>query len=130
MAAPGDLAVGGWDISGASLSEGMARAQVFDWELQQQLVPYMRGMRPLPGIFDADFIAANQGERANNTIPGTKRQQVEAVKGHIRDFKAQHGLDKVIVLWTANTERYAEVRAGLNDCSGACSCLAVLWFTS
>ncbi|KLU89959.1 inositol-3-phosphate synthase [Magnaporthiopsis poae ATCC 64411] len=33
----------------------------------------------------------------------------------MREFKARNGLDKVIVLWTANTERYAAEVAGVND---------------
>lgn len=32
-----------------------------------------------------------------------------------REFKAKHGLDKVIVQWTANTERFAELLDGVND---------------
>lgn len=31
------------------------------------------------------------------------------------DFKAQNGLDKVIVMWTANTERYTDILPGVND---------------
>lgn len=31
------------------------------------------------------------------------------------DFKAANGLDKVIVMWTANTERYADIVPGVND---------------
>jgi myo-inositol-1-phosphate synthase len=31
------------------------------------------------------------------------------------DFKSAHNLDKVIVQWTANTERYAEILEGVND---------------
>ena len=31
------------------------------------------------------------------------------------DFKETHGLDKVIVQWTANTERYADIVPGVND---------------
>lgn len=31
------------------------------------------------------------------------------------DFKAQNGLDQVVVLWTANTERYADLVSGVND---------------
>lgn len=31
------------------------------------------------------------------------------------DFKAANNLDKVIVQWTANTERYADIIAGIND---------------
>lgn len=30
------------------------------------------------------------------------------------DFKEQSGVDSVIVLWTANTERFCDVKAGLN----------------
>jgi myo-inositol-1-phosphate synthase len=32
-----------------------------------------------------------------------------------RDFKQDNHLDKVIVLWTANTERYADIIPGIND---------------
>lgn len=67
------------------------------------------------GIYDPKFIAANQEERADNIIKGSKREQVEAVQQHIREFKEANGVDKVVVLWTANTERYAAVQEGLND---------------
>lgn len=40
---------GGWDISGLNMAEAMERAHVLDWSLQQQLVPYMRDIVPLPG---------------------------------------------------------------------------------
>lgn len=32
-----------------------------------------------------------------------------------REFKAKNGLDKVIVQWTANTERFADLLDGVND---------------
>jgi hypothetical protein len=141
---------------------------VLDWTLQQQLVPFMKDMVPLPGtwamhampccalpcmpchampchampcslsvslrgssrllvgqvmalclswsahlphagIYDPDFIAANQEERADNIIKGSKAEQVHTVRRQIREFKASNGVDKVVVLWTANTERYAQV---------------------
>jgi myo-inositol-1-phosphate synthase len=62
-----------------------------------------------------DFIAANQGERADNVLKGTKWEMMEQVRSDIRDFRKQKGLDKVIVLWTANTERFCDVAPGLND---------------
>ena len=34
---------------------------------------------------------------------------------HSSDFKANNSLDKVITLWTANTERYASITPGVND---------------
>lgn len=33
----------------------------------------------------------------------------------LSEFKAANGLDKVIVQWTANTERYADILEGVND---------------
>lgn len=32
-----------------------------------------------------------------------------------REFKEKNKVDKIVVLWTANTERYSNVIVGLND---------------
>lgn len=112
---PNDIVLGGWDISSMNIAESMERAKVLDWELQQQVAPYMKEMVPLPGVFDPDFIAANQGARADNIIKGSKSEQVEQIRKDIREFKASSGVDKVVILWTANTERFASVQEGLND---------------
>ena len=40
---------------------------------------------------------------------------MEEIRQNIRDFKQSSGVDKVVVLWTANTERFSEVREGIND---------------
>lgn len=68
---------------------------MLDWELQRQLVPYMKEQVPLPGIYDPDFIAANQDTRADNIIKGSRSEQVEQVRQHIRTFKQEQKLDKV-----------------------------------
>lgn len=81
---PDDIVFGGWDISNMNLADAMGRAKVFDIDLQKQLRPYMESMVPLPGIYDPDFIAANQEERANNVIKGTKKEQVLQI---IKDIK-------------------------------------------
>ncbi|GHJ86468.1 hypothetical protein NliqN6_2870 [Naganishia liquefaciens] len=117
MVHPNDLVLGGWDISAMPLDKAMSRAQVLDYDLQRQLFPLMKDMgKPLPSIYYPDFIAANQEDRADNLIPGdNKAEHLERIRQDIRDFKAQHGLDKVVVLWTANTERYSELIDGVND---------------
>lgn len=115
MVHPNDLVVGGWDINGANLYEAMQRAAVFDQTLQDQLRPHMEGIKPLPSIYYPDFIAANQSDRANNTFShGHKQKDLEHIRRDIREFKAANNLDKVIILWTANTERFVDVREGLN----------------
>lgn len=93
----------------------MTRAQVIDYDLQRQLYPHLVGLKPLPSIYSETFIAANQSDRADNVITGTKQEQLEVIRKNIRDFKAANKVDKVIVLWTANTERFSAVSEGLND---------------
>lgn len=74
-------------------------------------------MAPLPSIYYPDFIALNQEERFENILEGTKvcNAHIEMLRQNMRDFKANNNLDKVIVLWTANTERYADVIPSIND---------------
>ncbi|GFR65946.1 inositol-3-phosphate synthase [Elysia marginata] len=105
----------GWDISSMNLGDAMKRAQVLDYNLQTQLYPLMSKMKPRPSIYIPDFIAANQKDRADNCLTGTKSELVDKLREDIRDFKNKQNLDKVIVLWTANTERFSDVREGLND---------------
>lgn len=116
MVHPNDLVLGGWDISGLPMTDAMARAKVLDYDLQRQVAPYMAEMQPLPSVYYPDFIAQNQEERADNVLPGqSKAAHVEQIRADIREFKRQNNLDKVIVVWTANTERYSDIIAGVND---------------
>jgi len=115
MVEPNDLVIGGWDISSLNLADAMERACVLDWDLQRQLIPYMKEIKPLPGIYIPDFIAANQKDRADHVIKGTKQELVEKIRQDIRDFKTKHQLDSVVVLWTANTERFVDILSGVND---------------
>jgi len=130
MVHPNDFVIGGWDISGLSMDKSMSRAKVLEYDLQRQLAPMMAGIKPMPSIYceclgscleqslnpDPDFIAANQADRADNLIPGDdKAAHLEHIRNDIRNFKSENQLDSLIVLWTANTERYAEIIPGVND---------------
>ncbi|KAJ7903649.1 hypothetical protein B0H14DRAFT_2665787 [Mycena olivaceomarginata] len=117
MVHPNDLVLGGWDISGLTMEKAMERAQVLDYDLQRQVAPHMALLgKPLPSIYYPDFIAANQEARANNLVPGADKQvHLDHLRGDIRKFKADNGLDRVVVFWTANTERYSDIIPGVND---------------
>ncbi|XP_052872601.1 inositol-3-phosphate synthase [Anopheles cruzii] len=114
MVDPNDIVVDGWDISSMNIGDAMRRAQVLEVGLQDQVYKRLSQLRPRPSIYDPDFIAANQAERADNTIGGTRYEQYQQIVRDIRDFRQQTGVEKVVILWTANTERFAEVRDGLN----------------
>ena len=117
MVHPNDLVIGGWDISNLDMAAAMDRAQVLEPALKGLVRKEMTAMKPMPSVYYADFIAANQGDRANNVIPGNEASMdhVEHLRKDICDFKVTHDLEKVIVLWTANTERYSDIVTGVND---------------
>jgi myo-inositol-1-phosphate synthase len=123
MLSPKDLVIGGWDISSKPLKEAVERAAVIDISLQRELLPHMLQFypnKPLPSIYYPSFIAANQASRADNLLfdgGGTKQEHVDSIRSQIKTFKASHNLSNIIVLWSATTERFSEVRVGLNDSS-------------
>lgn len=115
MVDPNNIEIDGWDISDLKLANAMQRAKVFDINLQKQLIPHMVHMKPRKSIYYPDFIAANQEKRANNLISGSKQEHLERIRKDISEFKAAKNLDQVIILWTANTERFSEIIPGVND---------------
>ncbi|KAK1927564.1 putative inositol-3-phosphate synthase [Papiliotrema laurentii] len=120
MVHPNDFVIGGWDISGVPMDKAMERAKVLEYDLQRQLAPLMADVKPMPSIYYPDFIAANQADRADNLIPGDdKAAHLEHIRNDIRKFKIDNQLDNLIVLWTANTERYADIIPGVNDSADA-----------
>jgi myo-inositol-1-phosphate synthase len=86
MLHPNDLTIGGWDISGFNLAEAMDRAQVLEPTLKQMVRKELAGFKPLPSIYYPDFIAANQEDRADNLLPGSKAswEHVEQIRKDIR----------------------------------------------
>jgi myo-inositol-1-phosphate synthase len=76
----------------------------------------MEPLKPRPSVYYPDFIAANQSDRADNVLDGDdKWRHLERIRQDIREFRAEQNVNEVIVLWTANTERFSDIRPGLND---------------
>lgn len=83
MVHPNDLVIGGWDISSMNLADAMDRAAVLEPSLKGLIRKEMRTMKPLPSIYYPDFIAANQGERADNVLQG-----FQACNDHLDKIRA------------------------------------------
>jgi myo-inositol-1-phosphate synthase len=110
MVNPDDLVISGWDISKLNMYEATKRAKVLEPTMYNQLKDELEKMVPLPAIFDLSFVAPNQESRADNVIPGTKQEQLDTVRKQMKEFKEKNGLDTIVVFWTANTERYCEIK--------------------
>lgn len=60
----------------------------------------------MPAAFNLDYVASNQKERADNIIKGTNRAVINQLIKDIQYFKENRKVDRVVVLWTANTEKF------------------------
>lgn len=103
MARPVDFVMGGWDMSKVNMYQACRRAQVLEPALLEQLKPELEQMVPLPAALNCDFIAENQSDRIDNILSGTNQELLEKLRADIQDMKGH--VDKVVVLWTANTEK-------------------------
>jgi myo-inositol-1-phosphate synthase len=108
MAAPADLVLGGWDVTGEDLGAAAEGAGVLEPDLLRQLRPFLAELVPLPGVFDPGFVAPNQAARARAVVAGGPREQVARLRGDLRAFRERTGASRLVVLWAASTERAAE----------------------
>lgn len=86
MVHPNDLVIGGWDISSMNLGDAMDRAKVLEPGLKELVRKDLQALKPLASVYYPDFIAANQGARADNVLPGDKASwdHVEKIRKDIR----------------------------------------------
>lgn len=86
MIHPNDLVIGGWDISSMNLADAMDRASVLEPDLKRQVRKEMALMQPLKSVYYPDFIAANQEDRADHVLEGSKASMahVEHLRKDIR----------------------------------------------
>lgn len=108
---PTDIEITGWDISKKNMFEACKRAGVYEPDLVNQLEEHLKAVVPMKAAFNAEFIAANQSDRVDNILEGTNVEVIESIRSDIRKCKERN--DKVIILWTANTEMmyYPEIEA-------------------
>jgi myo-inositol-1-phosphate synthase len=99
-----DLVFGGWDVYEANLFEAANYARVLNREHLEPIRDFLGQIRPMKAAFDRRFVRNLDGThiKAEKTLRG----QVEALKADIARFKAEHGLERCIMVWCASTEVY------------------------
>ena len=112
-----EIVVHGWDLCHDNMQQCVKKAQVLPYHLQSQLHPYTKDVVPMRSVYYKDFIAANQEGRAKNILPGNHacNAHLSSLRNDIRQFKQREKLEHVIVLWSANTERFMKLEKGVHD---------------
>ena len=106
LAALDDLVFGGWDIFEDNGYEAARKAKVIQPDLLEQVRPDMEAITPMPAVFDRHYVKKLDGPNVKSGR--SKRELAEQVIADIRRFKAEHQLDRLVMIWCGSTEIYLE----------------------
>ncbi len=106
LAALDDLVFGGWDIFEDNAYEAARKAQVLQPDLLERVRPDMETIAPMPAVFDRHYVKKLDGPNVKSGR--SKRELAEQVVADIRRFRAEHQLDRLVMIWCGSTEIFLE----------------------
>ena len=99
-----DIEFGSWDVYPANAFESAMNAEVLK---EKDILPVkdeLEKIVPMKAAFDHNYAKRLDGD---NIMQGkTRWEMVEVLREDIRNFKKEHGWNRVVVLWAASTEVY------------------------
>jgi myo-inositol-1-phosphate synthase len=103
-----NLVFGGWDPIPDNAYESALNAGVLNkWEHIEPIADFLKGIVPMPAVFDSKYVTRLDG--SNVKTGATKRDLGEQLRQDIRDFKAAHGCERMVMVWCASTEVFLQV---------------------
>ena len=101
-----DLVFGGWDIFGDNVYEAACKARVLDVRLLESIRSELERIKPMAAVFDRHYVKRLSG---NHVKKGRNRMDLaDQLREDIRQFKATHDLNRMVVIWCGSTEIYIE----------------------
>ena len=102
-----DLVFGAWDPIPDNAYQAALKAGVLDkHEHIEPIRDFLQSIVPMPAAFDQHYVKRLQG---TNVKQGkTKRDLAEALRQDLRDFKARHKCDRLVMVWCASTEIFIQ----------------------
>ena len=102
-----DIVFGCWDVYPQNAYQAAMYAEVLKEKDINPVRDELEQIVPMPAAFDKNYAKRLDGDNVKQGL--TRWQMVEALRKDIRDFKAQKGCDRVVVLWAASTEIYVPI---------------------
>lgn len=100
------LVFGAWDPIPDTAYESALKCGVLDSAHIEPIAAELKQIEPMPAAFDREYVQRLDGNNVKKAA--NKRELAEALRQDIRDFKAAHACDRMIVIWCASTEAYLE----------------------
>ncbi len=102
-----DIEFGAWDVYPENAFESAVNAEVLRAKDILPVEDELKAIVPMTAAFDKNY--ASRLEGCNVKDCATRWDMAEALRKDIRDFKAAHGCDRIVVIWAASTEIYVPV---------------------
>lgn len=98
-----DLVFGAWDPVPDNAYQSCLHCGVLDkHEHVEPIKEFLQAITPMPAAFDQHYVKRLEGKNAKTSR--NKKELAEALRKDIRDFKAKHGCDRLVIVWCASTE--------------------------
>jgi myo-inositol-1-phosphate synthase len=97
-----DIVFGGWDIFEADCYAAARTAGVLESEQLEKVRGELEAIKPMPAVFDQRYVKRLDGPNVKKGK--NKRDLADQVVADIRAFKAKHGCDRLVMIWTGSTE--------------------------
>ncbi len=104
-----DLVFGGWDIFEDNCYESAIKAGVLEKSLLDQVRPEVEKIRPWKAVFSQDYVKRLQGP--NVKASKSKMELAQQVMEDIDNFRKQHNLTRMVMVWCGSTEAYLKPSA-------------------
>ncbi|MFQ5751622.1 MAG: inositol-3-phosphate synthase [bacterium] len=101
-----DLVFGGWDIYKQNCYEAAVQAGVLDKMLLEKVKSELATIQPWQAVFDQKYVKKLTGEHVKNAA--TKWELMEQVRLDIQNFKRDHNLDRMVMVWCGSTEVFIQ----------------------
>ena len=102
-----DLEFAAWDVYPANAFESAVNAEVLRAKDILPVEDELKAIVPLKAAFDKNYASRLDGDNVKDCA--TRWEMVEELRKDIRDFKAAHNCDRIVVIWAASTEVYVPV---------------------
>ena len=109
LAALDNIVFGGWDIFEENSYEAARTAGVLEASLLDQIKPELEAIKPWPAVFDQRYVKRLDGPNVKKGK--NKKDLAEQVRADIRNFKKQHRLDRMVMVWCGSTEVFMKESA-------------------
>ena len=113
LASLDDIVFGTWDVYPQNAFQSAMYCQVLH---EKDILPVREELEqivPLPAAFDRNYAKRLDGDNAKQCRD--RWDMVEQIREDIRQFRAKHHCERIVVLWAASTEIYVPVNMEVHD---------------